>query len=63
MVLIINENHEVFTFGQIDKIMEERHKNELMSIGEYSSRHGYPWSSQMENAIDTRIGARVGVST
>lgn len=60
MALIINE---VFTFGQIDKNMEERHKNELISIGEYSPWHGYPWSSQMENAIDTRIGARIGVST
>lgn len=49
MVLIVDENHEVFTFGNIDKIMEERHENELITVREYSSWRGCPWSNEERN--------------
>lgn len=39
--LVVDENHEVFNFGHIDKIMEERHENELIAIGGYSSWRRY----------------------
>lgn len=42
MALVVDEDHEVFTLGYIEKTMENMHENELIAPGKYWSWRGYP---------------------
>jgi thiamine kinase-like enzyme len=42
MMLVVDEDHEIFTHGYIDSIMPQRCDNELTAVGEYWSWRGYP---------------------